>query len=182
MNVLVACEFSGRVRDAFRARGHNAVSCDLLETEVPGPHYVGDARSIPLHDVDLLIAFPPCTHLASSGALHFKNKVQEQKDAIEFARYFIDAPVKCVCVENPIGVLSTYIRKPDQVIQPWYFGHPATKATCLWLRGLSPLTPTKIVNGGGYSAVLSEQPGPDRWKNRSRTYQGVADAMAAQWG
>ena len=179
--VLVACEFSGVVRNAFRARGHDAWSCDLLDTERPGQHLVGDVRRWLCAGWDLLVAFPPCTHLAVSGARWFKDKRHAQESAIDFVRELWNAPVEFVAVENPIGVLSTRFRKPDQIIQPWQFGHGETKATCLWLKNLPPLQPTEIVEGR-HARVHREPPGPDRWKNRSRTLPGIAAAMAEQWG
>ena len=182
MRVLIACEFSGIVRDAFIARGHSAWSCDLLATEKPGPHYQCDVRELLYGQPwDLLIAFPPCTHLAVSGARWFKEKVLQQDEALEFVRRFLYAPVPRIALENPIGIISSRIRKPDQIVQPWQFGHDETKATCLWLKNLPLLKPTKIV-AGRYARVHRMPPGPDRWKNRSRTYQGIADAMADQWG
>ena len=181
MRVLIACEYSGRVRDAFIARGHEAMSCDLLPTEVEGPHYQGDVRDVLGQGWDLLVAHPPCTHLAVSGARWFKEKVQEQAEALDFVRLLMDAPVARIALENPVSVISSRIRKPDQVIQPWQFGHGETKATCLWLKGLPKLTPTNIVEGRE-AKVHRMPPGPDRWKERSRTYLGIADAMAAQWG
>jgi len=182
MKVLVACEFSGVVRDAFIRRGHDAWSCDVLRTESPGPHYQCDVLQVLESDAwDLMIAHPPCTHLASSGARWFKDKVEEQLEAVGFVRELMVAPIPRIAIENPIGVLSTYLRKPDQIIQPWQFGHGETKATCLWLKGLPPLTPTNIVDGR-VARVHREPPGPNRWKNRSRTYLGIAEAMAEQWG
>lgn len=181
MRVLVACEFSGVVRDALRARGHDAVSCDLLPTEVRGPHHEGDVLGILDGFWDLMIAHPPCTHLAVSGARWFKGRGQQQKEALAFVRALADAPIPMIAIENPIGVLSTKWRKPDQIIQPWMFGHGETKATCLWLKGLPKLVPTNIV-AGRRGRVHHEPPSPDRWKNRSRTMQGIADAMAEQWG
>lgn len=181
MNVLVACEFSGMVRDAFIRKGHNAVSCDLLPSEVLGPHIQWDVFSHLRDGWDLMIAFPPCTHLAVSGARWFKDKQKEQRDAIEFVRGLLEADIPKIAIENPIGVLSTHLRKPDQIIQPWQFGHPETKATCLWLKGLPKLIPTNIVEGRK-PRVHHEPPSPDRWKNRSRTLSGIAEAMADQWG
>ena len=181
MKVLVACEYSGRVRDAFTAKGHDAISCDLLETEVPGKHYRGDIKDI-IHDgFDLMIAHPPCTHLAVSGSRHFWRKEKEQKEALDFVRFLMDAPIKRWCLENPVSVISSRIRPSDQTIQPYMFGHGETKATCFWLKNLPLLKPTKYVEGREPKVWL-EPPGPDRWKNRSRTYQGIADAMAEQWG
>ena len=181
MKVLVACEYSGRVRDAFTAKGHDAISCDLLETEVPGKHYKGDIKDIIYDGFDLMIAHPPCTHLAVSGSRHFWRKEKEQKEALDFVRFLMDAPIKRWCLENPVSVISSKIRPSDQTIQPYMFGHGETKATCFWLKNLPLLKPTKYVEGREPKVWL-EPPGPDRWKNRSRTYQGIADAMAEQWG
>ncbi len=182
MRVLVACEYSGTVRDAFIARGHDAWSCDLLPTERPGPHYQEDVREI-IADMqwDLMIAHPPCTHLAVSGARWWKDKLFEQGEALDFVRFLMDAPIPRIAIENPISKISTAIRKPDQIIQPWQFGHGETKATCLWLKGLPKLVPTDIVDGRE-ARIHKMPPSKDRWKERSRTYQGIADAMAAQWG
>ena len=183
MRVLVACEFSGVVRRAFRAQGHDAWSCDLLPAEDGDPHHIhGNVHRV-LWDQswDMMIAFPPCTHLAVSGARWFKDKRAEQWEAIRFFNELVNAGIPQTAIENPIGIMSTRYRKPDQIIQPWQFGHGETKATCLWLRNLPPLVPTNVVDGR-YARVHREPPGPDRWKNRSRTYQGIADAMAAQWG
>ncbi|KKL71304.1 hypothetical protein LCGC14_2096240 [marine sediment metagenome] len=181
MEVLVACEFSGIVREAFRKRGHNAWSCDLLPTEREGPHIQGDVLECLNRGWDLMIAFPPCTHLAVSGARWFKGKEREQAEALDFMRWLMAFPVERIAIENPIGVISTYIRKPDQIIQPWQFGHGEVKATCLWLKNLPLLKPTDEVDGR-FAKVHREPPSPERWKNRSRTYQGIADAMADQWG
>lgn len=181
MKVLVACEYSGRVRDAFIALGHDAMSCDLLPTERPGPHYQGDVRDVLGNGWDLLIAHPPCTHLAVSGARWFKDKAKEQADAIEFFMQLARANVQRVCVENPVCIMSRVWRKPDQIIQPWQYGHGETKATCLWLRGLPLLTPTDIVEGREHR-IHKMAPGPNRWKERSRTFPGIARAMASQWG
>lgn len=183
MKVLVACEYSGRVRDAFAAKGHDAWSCDLLETERPGKHYQGDVRDMLAQEWDLMICHPPCTHLAVSGARHFARKVAsgEQQEALDFVQMLLDAPVPKICLENPVSIISSRIRKPDQIIQPWQYGHGETKATCLWLKGLPKLTPTTIVEGRE-ARVHRMPPGPDRWKERSRTFEGVAAAMAAQWG
>ena len=182
MRVLVACEYSGAVRDAFRARGHDAWSCDLLPTERPGPHYQEDVREI-IADMqwDLMIAHPPCTHLAVSGARWWKDKLFEQGEALDFVRFLMDAPIPRIAIENPVSKISTAIRKPDQIVQPWQFGHGETKATCLWLKGLPKLVPTDIVDGRE-ARIHKMPPSADRWKERSRTYQGIADAMAAQWG
>ena len=181
MRGLVACEFSGIVRDAFRKCGHDAWSCDLLDTEIPGQHIQGDVLDLLGNGWDLMIAHPPCTHLASSGARWFKLKQDEQREAVNFVLKLAFAPIARIAIENPVGVLSTRYRKPDQIIQPWQFGHSETKATCLWLKNLPLLKPTNIVEGR-MARVHREPPGPDRWKNRSRTYQGIADAMAEQWG
>lgn len=183
MRVLVACEYSGTVRDAFIARGHHAISCDLLPTDRPGPHYRGDVRRLLRGGFrwDLMIAHPPCTHLAVSGARWFKDKQQEQAESLEFVRLLMDARIPRIAIENPVSIISSRIRKPDQIIQPWQFGHGETKATCLWLKGLPRLLPTDVVEGRE-AKVHKMPPGPDRWKLRSLTYQGIADAMADQWG
>lgn len=181
MKVLVACEFSGIVRDAFTAKGHEATSCDLLPSETKGNHYQGDILDIIDNGWDLIIAHPPCTHLAVSGARWFKDKVKEQIDALNFVRLFMAANCPRICIENPISIISSRIRKPDQIIQPWQFGHPETKATCLWLKDLPLLKPTNIVEGRE-ARIHKMPPGPDRWKNRSRTYTGIAAAMGEQWG
>ena len=181
MRVLVACEFSGIVREAFRKRGHVAWSCDLLDTDHVGNHITGDVRGVLDEGWDLLIGHPPCTHLAVSGARWFKDKKREQVEALDFVRALMDAPIAKIAIENPISVISSKIRKPDQIIQPWQFGHGETKATCLWLKGLPKLEPTNIVEGRE-ARVHRMPPGPDRWKKRSMTFQGIADAMAQQWG
>lgn len=181
MKVLVGCEFSGIVRDAFIKEGHDAVSCDMLPTEKPGPHICGHVEDIIKDGWDIGIFFPPCTHLAVSGARWFKDKQKEQKEALDFIRYLLNAPIDKTALENPIGVISTRIRKPDQIIQPWQFGHGETKATCLWLKNLPKLEPTNIINGRK-ARVHREPPSKERWKNRSRTYPGIAEAMAKQWG
>lgn len=193
MKVLIACEFSGTVRDAFLARGHDAVSCDLLPTESPGPHIVGDVLEILDHGWDLMIAHPPCTHLAVSGARWFKDKVEEQEKAITFFMTLINAPVKRICVENPVGIMSSRYRKPDQYIQPWQFGDPFSKRTGLWLKNLPKLKPTNIVDRGEYITYESGArlpvwyaktywlPKKDRKKIRSTTFKGIAHAMAEQW-
>lgn len=220
MRVAVLCEFSGIVRDAFIAHGHNACSCDLLPTESPGPHLVGDCLSFDWSGFDLVIAHPPCTHLAVSGARWFKEKAVEQEAALDFVRAIMAIPVPRLALENPVSVISSRIRKPDQIIQPWQFGHCEAKTTCLWLKGLPALEPTDVVvpewavredgslhlsakgkrdspthflTGRNRTVLRGEQlaqwnrihrmpPSPDRWKNRSRTYQGIANAMASQWG
>jgi site-specific DNA-cytosine methylase len=181
MKVLIACEFSGIVREAFKAKGHDAWSCDLLPTEIPGQHIQGDVLEI-LNGGgwDLMIAHPPCTHLAVSGARWFKNKQKEQLEALEFVRALLNAPVEKICLENPVSIISTKIMKPTQIIQPYQFGHGETKATCLWLKNLPLLKPTKIVLGR-LDRIHKEPPSKDRWKNRSRTYPGIANAMAKQW-
>ena len=183
MYVLVACEFSGAVRDAFTARGHEAFSCDLLPSETPGNHIRGDVRTIMRYSYkwDLMIAHPPCTHLAVSGARWFKEKQKEQAEALEFVRFLMEMPIDKICIENPISIISSRIRKPDQIIQPWMFGHGETKSTCLWLKGLPKLEATEIVSGRE-QRIHRMPPGPDRWKERSRTFAGIAKAMAEQWG
>lgn len=183
MRVLVACEYSGRVRDAFRAVGHDAMSCDLLPSDVPGPHYQGDVMNIIHDEWDLMIAHPPCTHLAVSGARHFAAKRADgrQQEAIEFFLSLASAPIPRIAIENPVCIISSIWRKPDQVIQPWQFGHGETKATCLWLKNLPHLVPTNIVDGRE-PRIHKMPPSDDRWKLRSETYQGIAKAMAEQWG
>lgn len=185
MKVLIACEFSGVVREAFRKLGHNAWSCDLLPTEIPGKHHIGDVlkflHDCPMHGIDLLIAHPPCTHLAVSGARWFKEKKKEQEDAIDFFLRLAACGIPKIAIENPISIMSSKYRKPDQIIQPWQFGHGETKATCLWLKNLPKLDPTNIVEGRE-TRIHKMPPGPDRWKNRSRTFTGIAKAMAEQWG
>lgn len=185
VRVLVACEFSGVVRDAFARRGHDAWSCDLMESEsLSVAHYQMDVRWLlgaRGHRWDLLIAHPPCTYLAVSGARWWKGREREQGAALEFVRELLTAPIPRIALENPIGRISTAIRKPDQIIQPWQFGHGEVKATCLWLKNLPKLQPTRIVEGRT-ARVHREPPGTDRWKNRSRTLVGIADAMADQWG
>lgn len=193
MRVLVACEYSGRVRDAFIARGHDATSCDLLPTDAPGPHYQGDVRTMLTQQWDLLIAFPPCTYLCSSG-LHWNTRIPGRaaltQDALDFVRLLLAAPIERIALENPVGCISTQVRKPDQVIQPWQFGHPESKTTCLWLKNLPRLQPTKVLpkpaSGRWANQTASGQnrlpPSEDRWKLRSLTYPGIAQAMADQWG
>lgn len=181
MKVLVGCEYSGRVRQAFRNLGHDAWSCDLLPSEDDSEfHICGDVLSILSDGWDLAIFHPPCTHLAVSGSRWFKDKVNEQAEALDFVRMLMDAPVPKIAIENPISVISSRIRKPDQIIQPWMFGHGETKATCLWLKGLPKLIATNIVEGRE-ARVHRMAPGPNRWKERSRTYSGIALAMAEQW-
>lgn len=181
MKVLIACEFSGIVRDAFIAKGHDAISCDFLPTEKPGKHYRGDVLDILNHGFDLMIAHPPCTHLAVSGARWFKDKLVEQEEALQFVRILLNAPIHRIALENPVSIISTRIRKPDQYIQPWQFGHGETKKTGLWLKNLPLLKPTNIVEGRE-NRVHKMPPSSNRGKDRSRTYQGIADAMAEQWG
>jgi hypothetical protein len=192
MRVLVACEFSGIVRDAFTAAGHDAMSCDLLPSERPGLHFEGDVRDCldAWGPWDLMVAFPPCTHLAASGARWWRDRPEQQAEAMDFARSLWAAPVPRIAVENPIGRMSSALRQPDQIIQPWQFGHGETKATCLWLKGLRRLEPTHTASPSLFwhiapservARVHREPPGAHRWKNRSRTYPGIAAAMAAQW-
>ena len=181
MRVLIACEYSGTVRDAFIAKGHDAMSCDLLPTDKPGPHYQGDVFDVINDGWDLMIAHPPCTHLAVSGARWFKDKVTEQAEALDFVQRLMNAHIDRICIENPVSIISSRIRKPDQTIQPWQFGHGETKRTCLWLKGLPKLVPTDIVDGRD-QRIWKLPPSPDRWKIRSATFQGIADAMANQWG
>ena len=183
MRVLVACEYSGVVRDAFISQGHDAMSCDLLPTDRPGPHFQGDVRLLLALQWDLLIAHPPCTHLAVSGARHFAAKKASgvQDEALDFVRTLLDAPIPRIALENPVSIISSRIRKPDQVVQPWQHGHGETKATCLWLKGLPPLRPTNVVDGRE-ARVHRMPPSADRWKLRSTTYAGIARAMADQWG
>lgn len=181
MKVLVACEFSGAVRDAFAAQGHDAWSCDLLECERGGQHLQCDVRQVLGDGWDLMIAHPPCTHLAVSGARWFRDKQQEQAEALDFVYLLANTQIPRIAIENPVSIISSRWRKPDQIIQPWMFGHGETKATCLWLKGLSKLVPTNIVEGRD-ARVHRMPPGPLRWKERSRTLEGVAKAMAEQWG
>jgi hypothetical protein len=201
LKVLVACEYSGRVRDAFIARGHTAMSCDLLPTDAPGPHYQGDVFDIIDQGWDLMIAHPPCTYLSVSGMHWTTRGLRDPKlteDALNFVRCLMDAPIAKIAIENPISVISSRIRKPDQIISPYQFGHDASKKTCLWLKGLPLLTPTQMIEprivitpSGKPAKRWGNQcdnygqdklpPSADRWKLRSATYQGIADAMAAQW-
>lgn len=181
MKVLIACEFSGIVRDAFMKAGHDAWSCDLLPTEATGQHIQGDVLNIINDGWDLMIAHPPCTHLSVSGARWFKDKINEQIAAASFFIQLANCSIKKICIENPIGIMSTRYHKPDQIIQPWQFGHGETKATCLWLKGLPKLTPTNIVEGRE-GKVWKMPPSETRWKERSRTFYGIAKAMAEQWG
>lgn len=185
MRVLVACEFSGLVRSAFSSRGHYAVSCDYLPTELPGMHYKGDVLNILYEPWDLLIAHPPCTHLAVSGAKHFEAKRASgvQEKALGFVRILLEAPIEKICVENPVSIISTHIRKPNQIIQPWMFGHGEVKTTCLWLKNLPKLKPTAIIPvKWRESKIAYIPPSATRWKERSLTYIGIAEAMAIQWG
>ena len=200
MKILIACEYSGIVRDAFKNKGHDAQSCDILPTERPnwthdrfsgvrthnpnrGYHWKGKVEDIlkENHLFDMMIAFPPCTHLAVSGARWFKNKKVEQEQAIEFFMKLVNANIPKIAIENPIGIMSTRYRKPDQIVQPWQFGHGETKATCLWLKNLPKLKPTNIVPGRE-NRIHKMPPSKDRGKLRSLTYQGIANAMAEQWG
>lgn len=181
MRVLVACEYSGTVRDAFIRAGHEAMSCDLLPSERPGPHYQGPVQDVLSDGWDLMVAHPPCTHLAVSGARWFKDKLAEQAEALDFVRLLLAAPIARICLENPVSIISSRIRKPDQIIQPWQHGHGETKATCLWLQGLPLLVPSNVVPGRD-ARVHRMAPGPNRWKERSRTFEGIASAMADQWG
>lgn len=183
MRVLVACEYSGRVRDAFRAYGHDAMSCDLLPTEAPGPHHQGPVQDVLNDGWDLMVAHPPCTDLAISGSRWLAQKQADGRTdaALAFVRLLMAAPIDRWCIENPVSLISSRICQPDQIIQPWQFGHGETKATCLWLKNLPPLRPTHVVEGRE-SRVHRMPPGPDRWKERSRTYEGVAAAMGGQWG
>jgi hypothetical protein len=182
MKVLVACEMSGVVRDAFIARGHEAISCDLLPSERPGPHFQGDVRKLIGEPWDMCIAFPPCTHLCVSGARWFKRKQNEQREALEFAKIFFFASwIPKRCIENPVGILSTKVAPPTQIIQPWQFGHGETKATCLWLAGLPKLVAADIV-AGREARIHRMAPSENRGQERSKTYSGIAKAMAEQWG
>jgi len=181
MNVLVACEYSGAVRNAFLDRGHNALSCDLLPSDVGGPHYQGDVTEILDGAWDLMVAHPPCTHLAVSGARWFTDKREQQQEALEFVKTLMSAPIPRICIENPVSIIASHIRPSDQTIQPWQYGHGETKATCLWLKNLPPLTPTRIVKGRE-ARIHMLPPTADRWKLRSKTYSGIARAMSKQWG
>lgn len=200
LRVLVACEYSGRVRDAFLRRGHDAISCDLLDTDVPGPHYVGDIRDIIEDGWDLMIAHPPCTYLTVAG-LHWNKKDptrnQKTEEALEFVQTLMDAPIEKICIENPVSCISSRIRRPDQIIQPYEFGEDASKRTCLWLKNLPLLTidPAKRRAGRIVEATGRERwsnqtdsgqnrlgPSDTRWKERSLTYIGIAEAFAEQWG
>jgi hypothetical protein len=196
MKVLVACEFSGTVRDAFAKLGHDAWSCDLEPSETPGNHYQGDMFDIINDGWDLMIAHPPCTHLAVSGARHFEKKKADgrQQQGIDFFMKVINSPIPRMVVENPIGIMSSIYRKPDQIIQPWEYGHKTTKATCLWLKDLPLLKPANIVEKGEFVTFPSgkrmskwyadsaKHSPKEREKIRNKTFQGIADAMADQWG
>lgn len=207
MRVLVACEYSGVVREAFRRAGHEAWSCDLLPTDtLGGPHIQGDVLRVLREGWDLMVAHPPCTYLTNAAAWAFGDgpyhqrvkpetlvgaaRRQAREEAVRFVRALADAPIPRIAIENPVGILSRVWRRPDQTIQPWQFGHNASKATCLWLKGLPPLEPTDVLPGGrsarrGNQTASGQNnlsPGPERWKIRAQTYQGIADAMAAQWG
>jgi site-specific DNA-cytosine methylase len=182
MRILIACEYSGVTRNAFAALGHDATSCDILPTDDAGRHYEGDVSEILNDGWDMMVAFPPCTHLAVSGARWFKKKRADgrQQAALDFVRLLMDAPIERIAIENPVSIISSHIRKPDQTIQPWQFGHGETKRTCLWLKGLPKLIPTNIVEGRE-QRIWKMPPSADRWKLRSQTFQGIADAMADQW-
>lgn len=193
MRVLVACEFSGTVRDAFAAKGHDAWSCDLLPSEKPGNHIQGDVLDVLNDGWDLMIAHPPCTDLAVSGAKHFAAKRADgrQQASVDFFMALATADIPRMCIENPVSIMSTHWRKPDQIIQPWMFGHEATKTTCLWLSGLPRLQPTQLVGKGARHVTKGGNslptwynlpPSADRWKLRSMTFPGIAQAMADQWG
>ena len=192
MRVLVACEFSGIVREAFRSMGHDAWSCDLLPSEIPGQHIQDDVLNVLENEdymrgcfgdykpFDLMIAHPPCTYLAVSGARWFATRLEKQKKALQFVKDLMNANIDRICIENPISIISSAIRKPDQIIQPWQFGHGETKATCLWLKNLPKLRSTNIVDGRE-NRIHRMSPGKNRWRERSRTYAGIAQAMAEQW-
>lgn len=192
MKILIACEYSGEVRDAFKNKGHDAVSCDLLPTDKPGPHYQGDVFDIINNGWDLMIAHPPCTYLAVSGMHWTTRGLRDPKlteDALDFVQKLMDAPIERIAIENPVSVISSRIRKPDQIIQPWWFGHDASKKTCLWLKNLPLLVPTNMLHGDAKTRRANQTasgqnklpPSKDRWKERSKTYRGIAEAMAQQW-
>ncbi len=193
MRVIIGCEFSGTVRDAFAKLGHDVLSCDLLPSEKPGNHYIGNVMDILYDGFDLLVAHPPCTYLAVSG-LHWNGRVpgraEKTEAALKFVQMLMDAPIDKICIENPVSCISSRIRKPDQIIQPWWFGEDASKKTCLWLKNLPLLAETNRLPGDNKTRRANQTPGgqnklgpsPDRWKDRSRTYQGIADAMAMQFG
>lgn len=190
MKILIGCEYSGVVRDAFIAKGHNVISCDFLPTEKSGPHYQGDILDILNKDWDLAIFFPSCTYLCSSG-LHWNQRIKgrqkKTEEALDFVRTLLNAPINKIALENPVGCISTKIRKPDQIIQPWQFGEDASKKTCLWLKNLPLLQPTHIIKKQRYANQTASgqnnlPPSKDRWKIRSKTYQGIANCMAETWG
>jgi len=199
MRVLIACEYSGAVRDEFIKLGHDAMSCDLLPTDAPGPHYQGDVFDIINDGWDMMIAFPPCTHLALSGAMHFEKKRLDgrQEEGLKFVKDLMNANIPKIAIENPIGIISSRIKKYDQIIQPYYFGDPFQKSTCLWLKGLQPLKRTNVVNCGEFKEWIDKKTGKKkrqplwffealsqgdlRWKIRSQTFPGIAKAMAEQW-
>lgn len=201
MKILIACEYSGIIRDAFSKRGHDAVSCDLLPTELPGKHYQGSALDILSNGWDLLIAHPPCTYLTCTGNRWFKSEYadrfpdrpQQRQEAIAFFKSLAEAPVEKICIENPVGIMSRHLRKPEQIIQPYQFGHSEAKKTCLWLKNLPLLKPTKIVDPeytvfksgkrmATWYVAAARLPKAERSKLRSKTFQGIADAIAEQWG
>jgi site-specific DNA-cytosine methylase len=183
MRILISCEYSGIVRDAFKALGHEAMSCDLLPTDSPGNHYKGDVRDVLDYPWDLMIAHPPCTHLSVSGARHFTEKRVDgrQQSAVSFFMMLAKSDIPMIAIENPVCIMSSLYRKPDQIIHPWQYGHGETKSTCIWLKNLPALKPTNVVDGRD-DRIHKMSPGPDRGKERSKTYQGIADAMANQWG
>lgn len=189
MRIIIGCEYSGVVRNAFAEKGHDVWSCDFLPTELPGLHYQCDVLDVLHLKWNLGIFFPPCTHLATSGARWFKDKQKEQQEALEFIRKLLNAPIEKICLENPVGIISTRIRKPDQIIQPWQFGHPEQKATCLWLKNLPLLIPTNVLDKPDCGYWNNQTPSgqnkigekKDRWKERSKTYMGIAKAMSEQW-
>ncbi len=180
--VLVACEYSGEVRDAFIRRGYAAVSCDIIPSESEGPHIQGNVIDCLCDGWDMMIAFPPCTHLCASGSRWWPAKVAEQADSLEFVRALMEAPIPKIAIENPVGRINTVIRRPDQIIQPWQFGHAEIKTTCLWLKGLPTLEPSDVVTSERVQRCWKMPPSATRGKDRSRTYRGIAEAMAAQWG
>ena len=192
MRVLIACEYSGTVRDAYIKQGHDAMSCDLLPTDSEGPHYQGNVFDVINDGWDLMIAHPPCTYLSVSG-MHWTSRglrdPQLTEDALEFVRQLMDAPIDKIAIENPVSVISSRIRKPDQIVQPWWFGDDASKKTCLWLKNLPKLTPTNMLQGDSKTRRANQTetgqnklpPSKDRWKIRSKTYQGIAHAMSTQW-
>ncbi len=192
MRVLIACEYSGTVRDAYIKQGHDAMSCDLLPTDSEGPHYQGNVFDVINDGWDLMIAHPPCTYLSVSG-MHWTSRglrdPQLTEDALDFVRQLMDAPIDKIAIENPVSVISSRIRKPDQIVQPWWFGDDASKKTCLWLKNLPKLTPTNMLQGDSKTRRANQTetgqnklpPSKDRWKIRSKTYQGIAHAMSTQW-